>query len=100
MATADLGRRHNAKTTIRDFILASYLPGESPDNLTDHTPLRTSGILDSFATLSLVAFLEKQFGIELDVYETAVERFDRVADIVACVERKTSATTGPDGTGS
>jgi acyl carrier protein len=74
--------------TIRKFILETYLPGESPENLGDRTPLQTSGILDSLAAMGLISFLEKQYAIELDVYDTAVERFDRIDDIAACVARK------------
>jgi acyl carrier protein len=76
------------KETIRSYILAHYLPGESPANLKDDTPLRTSGILDSIATLSLVGFLEEQFKIEIDAHETGIEYFDRLEDIAAMVQRK------------
>jgi acyl carrier protein len=81
----------DVKATIRQFILATYLPGESPANLRDDMPLRTSGVLDSLATLGLVSFVEREFGIELDAYETGVESFDRIDDIVALVERKRAA---------
>lgn len=79
------------KETIRSFILAEYLPGESLSNLKDDTPLRTSGILDSVATLALVSFLEQHFGIEIDAYETGIEDFDRLEDIAALVARKQEA---------
>ena len=75
---------------IRDFILTKYLPGESAANLPDDTPLRSSGILDSLATLSLISFLEERFGIEVEAHETDVDNFDRLRDIVAFVERKRS----------
>jgi len=42
--------------------LSAFLPGESPDELNDETPLITGGILDSISTLKLVVFLEEQFG--------------------------------------
>jgi acyl carrier protein len=74
--------------TIRRHILAEYLPGESEANLADDTPLRTSGILDSMATLSLVSFLESQFGITIDAHETGIEQFDRLSDIAGLVARK------------
>ena len=76
------------KEAIRSYILSEYLPGESPANLTDQTPLRTSGILDSMATLSLVSFVEKTFGVMLDAHETGIENFDRIEDIAALVARK------------
>ena len=77
--------------TIRDFILTRYLPGESPDNLRNDMPLRTSGVLDSLATLALVSFIEQEYGIEIEAHETDVDNFDRIDDIVAFVERKRAA---------
>ena len=76
------------KKAVRNFILANYLPGESPANLRDETPLQSSGILDSLAILGLVSFLQEQFSVELDVYDTSVERFDRLDDVAATVARK------------
>ena len=73
---------------IRDFSLERYLPGESPANLRDDTPLRTSGILDSLATLALISFVEEQYGIEVQAHETGMDNFDRIADIASFVERK------------
>ena len=81
--------------TIRQFILSKYLPGESAENLPDDLPLQSSGILDSLATLGVITFLEEQFRIELDVYDTAVERFDSIHDIAATVRRK--SPPGVDG---
>ncbi len=77
-----------ALSTIRRFILCTHLPGESPDTLSDDTPLQSSGILDSLAVVGLIAFLEKAFQVELDVYDTAIERFDTIRDIASTVVRK------------
>lgn len=74
--------------TIRHFIVRRYLPGESPSNLLDDTPLRSTGILDSLATLGLVSFLEEHYQISVDAYETDVDNFDRIRDIAAFVARK------------
>jgi acyl carrier protein len=78
----------SVKTEIRRFVLNGYLQGESPENLKDDTPLRTSGVLDSMGTLALVSFLEKTYGIEIDAHETGIENFDRLQDIAAFVARK------------
>ena len=82
----------DTKETIRQFILVSQLAGESPDSLRDNTPLQTSGILDSLATVGLVSFIEKHFGVELDVHDTSVERFDSIDDIAATIVRKRVAS--------
>ena len=74
--------------TIRDFVLTRYLPGESPENLQNDMPLRTSGVLDSLATLALIQFIEQEFNIEVEAHETDVDNFDRINDMVAFIERK------------
>ena len=76
------------KEVVREFILKTYLPGESADNLRDDTPLLTSGILDSLAVMTLATFIEQQFSIELDVFDTTVERFNCIRDIAATIEQK------------
>ena len=76
------------KHAIRQFILCTHLRGESPESLRDDTPLQTSGILDSLATVGLIAFLEKEFHVELDVHDTSIEQFDSIDAVAATVKRK------------
>jgi acyl carrier protein len=73
---------------LKSHILAEYLPGESPANLSNDTPLRTSGILDSIATVKLVSFIETTFNVELEAHETGIQNFDRIADIATLIVRK------------
>jgi acyl carrier protein len=82
---------NDVKEDLRQHILATYLPGESAANLRDDTPLRTSGVLDSLATLGLVDFVEKQYGIELEAHETGIESFDTIDAIASLVVRKRGA---------
>lgn len=76
---------------LREFVIGKYLPGESLDNLTLDTRLRSTGILNSLATLSLISFIEERYGIEVEAHETGIDNFDRLGDIVAFVERKRAA---------
>lgn len=78
----------NIKEQVRQYILSQFLPGESPANLKDDTPLRTSGVLDSMATLQVVTFVEETFGIEVEAHEAGVENFDSLNSIAAFVEQK------------
>ena len=78
------------QATIKAFILNEFLPGEDPAALTDSTPLVTTGILDSIATLKMVTFLESQFGITLEAHETGVENLNTVEDITRLVTSKKS----------
>jgi len=74
--------------SVKDYILKEFLPGEDPNELTDATPLITGGILDSLATLKLVAFLEERFGITLKAHEADVDHFNTITDITALVLSK------------
>jgi acyl carrier protein len=78
----------DVKSTIKDFILREFLPGENPEELTDSTPLITGGILDSLATLKLVTFVEERFQISLQAYETGVDYLNTISDIAKLVQSK------------
>jgi acyl carrier protein len=88
VATVMMYNEQNVRTLLRRYLLSEVLSGEEPDRLTDDTHLQTTGILDSTATLNLVNFLEREFGIEVAAHEVNVSNFDRVSDIVALVARK------------
>jgi acyl carrier protein len=79
------------KEDLRQYILAEFLPGEKPANLKDDTPLRSSGILDSVATLKTVTFVEERYGIEVEAHEASVENFDTIESIASFVKSKKSA---------
>lgn len=76
------------ESSIRDFILSEFLPGEDPAQLTAETPLISAGILDSIATLRLVAYLEKTFSIAMEAHETDAEHLDTVSRIAQLVRTK------------
>ena len=78
----------DVKETIKAYILEEFLPGENPEELTDATPLITGGILDSLATIKLVAFLEGRFKIQIQAHETMVDYLDTIADIAQLVSSK------------
>jgi len=73
---------------IRDFILSEFLPGEDPANLTATTPLITGAILDSLATIKLVAFLEERFKITIQAHEADADHMDTLAEITKLVTSK------------
>jgi len=73
---------------VRNFILTERLPGESPENLLDDTPLKSSNILDSMTTLKLVNAIEKEVGFEIEAHEVTDENFASVDTIVVFVEER------------
>jgi acyl carrier protein len=74
--------------TVKEYILDQFLPGESPDNLTETTPLFTSGLLDSIASLQLVTFLESEFGIKVAAHEVVPDNLNTLTSIAGFIRSK------------
>jgi acyl carrier protein len=81
--------RNAIHDTVKTFILEQFLPGEDPNELADDTPLMTTGILDSLATLKLVTFLEEKFDIAVEAHEADAENLNTLELITDLVARKT-----------
>jgi len=75
------------KTTVKTFILNDTSHGKTP-RVDRHNPLMTSGMLDSFAVLNVVTFLEDQFGVSIKPRETVVKSLNTISDIVRLVTSK------------
>jgi acyl carrier protein len=73
---------------VKDFILDEFLPGEDPSKLTPTTPLVSTGIIDSLATLKLVSFLEQQFNIQVKAHEADEEHLNTLQTICQLVDSK------------
>jgi acyl carrier protein len=78
------------EASLKHFILTEFLAGEDPAQLTNSTPLISTGILDSIATLRLVAYLEQNFSVEMAAHETDAEHLDTIDRIASLVRSKQS----------
>jgi acyl carrier protein len=76
------------KQAVKEYILKEFLPGEKPEALTDATPLISGKVLDSLATLKLVAFLEERFGMRIEAFEADIEHLDTIDKIAGLVGSK------------
>lgn len=76
------------KSEVKSFILKEFLPGESPESLTDSIELVTHGVLDSLATLQLATFLEKKYAITLQAHEVNIDHLNTLPDITNLVIAK------------
>lgn len=79
------------KQDIKNFIMSEFLPGESPDELTDSTPLISGGVLDSIATLKLVMHVEEKYRISLEPHEVDKENLDTLELITRLLRSKMPA---------
>jgi acyl carrier protein len=74
---------------VHEFILAKLLEGEDPANLTETTPLVSTGIIDSVSSLKVGLFLEKTFSIKVTRDEIAnPDSMETIASITKLVLSK------------
>jgi acyl carrier protein len=76
------------RAEIKAYILEEFLPGEDPGSLQDSTPLITTGILDSIATVKLISFLSEHFGVDFEAYEVSADNLNTIADIARVIDSK------------
>jgi acyl carrier protein len=79
------------QSAVHAFILSEFLPGAKPSELTANTPLISGGVLDSLATVRLVAFLEDQYQVTIEPHEASVDYLDTVDQIATIVRSKQAA---------
>jgi acyl carrier protein len=72
---------------IREFIRTEIMFEDDSSVLLDDTPL-LGRTMDSLGLTQLVAFLEEEFGIEIDGDDVTLDNFQTVASIERLVESK------------
>lgn len=76
--------------TVTAFLKARFHTSLPNGQLGPDDPLFSSGIVDSFGVLELIAFLEDTFHISIDTARHELSEFDsvrRIADLVARAPR-------------
>lgn len=76
------------KDVILGYIRDEYIDEDDDDEieLDEHTPLITSGLVDSFSMVSLRRFLEKRYEIAIPDERATGEAFNSVSAIARLVE--------------
>jgi len=80
----------NVKSSIHEQIVTTWLNGDDR-GFDDDTDLQATGVLDSFSTLSLVAFIDDTFRVQLDPVDINAESFKSVTTIAELVSSKLNA---------
>jgi acyl carrier protein len=84
----------NNNDIIRDFITGEILHGTLTIPLNDQDPLIESGIIDSLGIMTLLAFLEEKFSIQVPGDELVPDNFASISAITELVERRTHPQRG------
>jgi methoxymalonate biosynthesis acyl carrier protein len=72
---------------LRKYVLDTYVP-ELEGTLTDDAPLFDGGILDSVHMVSVMLFLQQQYGVRFDPSELTADNFKSLRSITALVQKK------------
>ncbi len=81
-------------TDIRNYIVSTWLDGDGR-SFDDDTDLHQAGILDSFSTLALIAYLEEQWKAQLDPSDVSMEAFRTVKSLTQLVLVKSMNAKAP-----
>lgn len=76
------------KLTANDLL--QYLRDElgvDTDDVDADTPLFSSGVIDSFALVQLITYIEDRCQMRLDAADVSLENLDSIHRILAMVER-------------
>jgi len=76
----------NIRMSLKKFITETFMFGQGELNY--DTPLFETGIVDSMGFIKLLAFLEKNCGVALDMSEITMENFRTINEIYAKIGSK------------
>lgn len=79
---------------VRDYIVKEYVQEGDDQEITETTPLISSGLVDSFSMVSLLRFLEKKYAIDIPDAAATPEAFDSVERVAALVRQFQKAQVG------
>jgi acyl carrier protein len=83
----------NTQERIRSFVEQNFYVAEG-DRLADDTSLIRTGVVDSTGVLEIIAFVETEFGIEVEDRDAVPANLDSIARIAAFVAGKLDAARG------
>jgi acyl carrier protein len=77
----------NIEDKIREFIIKNLYYAEGAA-LSDDASFLAEGVIDSMGAMELVAFVESEFNIKVEMSEVIVKNFDSIAKMANFVRRK------------
>jgi acyl carrier protein len=80
------------RASIHQYIVSTWLSGDER-GFDDNTDLLSAGILDSFSTLSITAYLDETFHAQLDPAEINPENLRSVNALARIVSAKLATST-------
>lgn len=85
MAIAD---QVQVQKKLKDFITETFLVGSDISNIAENDSFMEKEIIDSTGVLELTAFVETEFGINIEDNEMTPDNLDSIAKLVKFIARK------------
>ncbi|PKK84311.1 MAG: acyl carrier protein [candidate division Zixibacteria bacterium HGW-Zixibacteria-1] len=85
MAIAD---QVQVQKKLKDFITETFLVGSDISNIAENDSFMEKEIIDSTGVLELTAFVETEFGINIEDNEMIPDNLDSIAKLVKFIARK------------
>jgi 2-hydroxymuconate-semialdehyde hydrolase len=60
---------------------------DADEEIDENTPLMSSGLIDSLSIVSLVAFIDKKYGVKIPDEKGTVENFETVTKIIDIINQ-------------
>ena len=76
---------------LRTFLLDEFGADVARDDLTDDFPLIDRGVVDSLGIFQLMAFIEGEYGVEIDDVELVYDNFRDLDAIARLIRSKVGA---------
>ncbi|OQM73432.1 acyl carrier protein [Manganibacter manganicus] len=83
--------RETISVEVRNFIVETFLFGDTASVPADDASLIDNGIIDSTAVLELVVFIEERFDITVGDADIVPANLDSIARISAFIQSKAKA---------
>ena len=81
--------RANDRRKFLEFLQTIARPDAPLDGLTDDEALVRSGLIDSLAVLSIISYLETEYGIDFSEREVSPAELRSVSRVLDLIERET-----------
>jgi acyl carrier protein len=82
---------------VETFVRLRFAGALRSTALTPDTPLFSTGIIDSFGVLELLAFIDDTFGVDIDPGRHELTDFDTINKIVAILRARLDPPAGLGG---
>jgi acyl carrier protein len=76
---------------IRQFLISSFLPDVDEEEIDSDYDLLANGVVDSLGLLTLISWVEDQFGISVEDDDLSPDKFRSVDAIATYVREATTA---------